>query len=316
VWDVDAGRVYDIQADWSGHDAAGFGVRVNQSGFFGGEPAFYEEQQWAIRGLGEEDINRPTFLLDWRQLPSPHQAIYAGYHSWNNARHDAAVPVIGTITRDASKAHMPWRMWDNEIIGIATDGSATVYRFAHHRSVWDRKNFWDTPRGNVSQDGRFFAFTSNWGRTLGAGRQDVFIVELKTVDGTTPPPPSPQPQPQPEPRPEPEPQPPAPPQPEPQPPAPPQPPPVPANPITITEPAPGALETSLIVIKAAVDPAVDVARVEFQVNYATVGMIVSAPYNFAFRPPTEGEYTFTARVFDRWGRFFDAPPVTVTVGAR
>jgi hypothetical protein len=180
IWDVDTGRVYDIDADWSGHDAAGFGVRVNQSGFFGGEPAFYEEQQWAIRGLGEQEVNRPAFLLDWRRLPSPHQPIYAGHHSWNNARKDTAVPVVGTITRDASKAHLPWRVWDNEIIAVATDGSAQVYRFAHHRSVWDRKDFWDTPRGNVSQDGRFFVFTSNWGRTLGPGRHDVFIVELKT----------------------------------------------------------------------------------------------------------------------------------------
>jgi hypothetical protein len=44
-------------------------------------------------------------------------------------------------------------------------------------------NFWDTPRGNVSQDGMFFMFTSNWEDSVGkdrAGRfrQDVFIVKL------------------------------------------------------------------------------------------------------------------------------------------
>jgi hypothetical protein len=318
VWDVEAGRVYDIDAEWSGHDASGFGLRVNQSGFFGGEPLFYEEQQWAIRGLGEEEINRPTFLLDWRQLPTPHQPIYAGYHSWNNARKDAAVPVIGSITRDASKADLPWRTWDNEIIGVATDGSAKVYRFAHHRSVWDRKNFWDTPRGNVSQNGRFFAFTSNWGRTLGEGRQDVFIAELKAEDGANPTPPPPDPGPQPDPKPDP--QPPAPPQPDPQPPAPPAPPvppPAPANPIFLAGPAPGdTLEAAVVVIDAAVDSAVEVARVEFMVNYATVGMIVSGPFRFAWRPPSDGEYTFSARVVDRWGRSWDAAPVTVTVNVR
>jgi len=45
-------------------------------------------------------------------------------------------------------------------------------------------SFWDTPRGNVSQDGRFFMFTSNWDSTLGKDqsgqpRQDVFIVRLE-----------------------------------------------------------------------------------------------------------------------------------------
>ncbi len=178
VWDVDAGLVYDIEREWSGHDAAGFGNRVNQAGFYGGEPAFYEEQQWAIRGLGENDVNNIQYLLDWRNLPAPHEVIRSEHHSWNNARPDALVPVVGSVVRDSRKSGAPWRKWDNEIIAVATDGSGQVWRFAHHRSVYDRNNFWDDPRGNVSQDGRYFAFTSNWGESLGAGRCDVFIVEL------------------------------------------------------------------------------------------------------------------------------------------
>jgi hypothetical protein len=71
---------------------------------------------------------------------------------------------------------------EDEIIAVRTDGVPTVWRFAHHRSVY-AGNFWDTPRGNVSQDGRFFMFTSNWEKTLGVEksgniRRDVFIVEL------------------------------------------------------------------------------------------------------------------------------------------
>ena len=60
------------------------------------------------------------------------------------------------------------------------NGTANVWRFAHHRSqyLW----FWDSPRANVSQDGRFALFTSNWEATLGIGpygpRQDAFIVRL------------------------------------------------------------------------------------------------------------------------------------------
>jgi hypothetical protein len=73
------------------------------------------------------------------------------------------------------------RAWDGEIICIETDGLAsTVWRFAHHRS--QMTSFGDQPRANVSQDGRFVLFTSNWEQTLGRGpdgpRHDAFIVEL------------------------------------------------------------------------------------------------------------------------------------------
>ncbi|MGE5488952.1 MAG: hypothetical protein ACM3ZB_14145 [bacterium] len=204
VWDVETSRVYDIDAEWSGHDAAGFGVRVNQSGFYGGQPTFYEEQQWAIRGLSEGEINNYKYLIPWQNLPSPHTPIASGHHSWNNARPDVLVPVVGSLVRDARRTDVPWRAWDNEIVAIATDGSGTVYRIAHHRAVWDRSEFWDDPRGNISQDGRYFSFTSNWGKSVGANRRDVFVVELPA--GAAPPP-TPQPQPTPEPQPGPNPQP-------------------------------------------------------------------------------------------------------------
>jgi hypothetical protein len=68
------------------------------------------------------------------------------------------------------------RAWDGEIICAAMDGSSNVWRFAHHRSRI--ASFWDQPRANVSQDGRFVLFTSNWEQTLGVRRQDAFIVEL------------------------------------------------------------------------------------------------------------------------------------------
>jgi len=79
---------------------------------------------------------------------------------------------------------------------VATDGSGKVWRFAQHRSTVHIRgetreesqrsgyNFWDAPRGNVSQDGRFYMFTSNWEETLGKdsqgrAREDVFVVKLE-----------------------------------------------------------------------------------------------------------------------------------------
>jgi hypothetical protein len=84
----------------------------------------------------------------------------------------------------SSSETVAWRPWDDEVVAVQTNGGAsgaTVWRFAHHRT--SIVSFWDTPRANVSQDGRFAIFTSNWEKTLGADpgggpREDVFMVEL------------------------------------------------------------------------------------------------------------------------------------------
>jgi len=75
--------------------------------------------------------------------------------------------------------------WENEIDCVETDGKAsTVWRFAHTYTT-AKNGFWSTSRGNLSQDGRFFMFTSDWQNQLGMGpkgkqyRTDVFIVELR-----------------------------------------------------------------------------------------------------------------------------------------
>ncbi len=288
VWDVQAGRVYDIEAEWSGHDAAGFGVRVNQSGFYGGDPAFYEEQEWATRGLGESQINNYQYLIPWQDLPTPHQYIYSGHHSWNNARPDALVPVVGSIVRDSTQTSLPWRIYDNEIIAIATDGSGKVYRFAHHRSVWDRSDFWDDPHGNISQDGRWYVFTSNWGRTVGAGRHDIFIVQLPVAaDSGTQPPPAP----------------------------PPVEPPADTTPpsVSITSPASGSLLTSPVTVTVAASDDRGVAGVQLLVNgVAASAEDTLAPYEFAWTA-AEGVYALAARARDTAGNVSTSPTVSVTV---
>jgi hypothetical protein len=75
--------------------------------------------------------------------------------------------------------------WENEILCVETDGDdSKVWRFAHTYST-AKGGFWTTPRGNVSQDGRFYLFTSDWENQLGRRisgdgyRVDVFMVELR-----------------------------------------------------------------------------------------------------------------------------------------
>ncbi|HKP12434.1 MAG TPA: hypothetical protein VJZ91_10005 [Blastocatellia bacterium] len=82
-------------------------------------------------------------------------------------------------------------VFKDELFLVATDGSGRVRRIAHHHSVF--RDYADTPRANLSRDGRFAAFTSNWGSP---SRRDVFVVRIPPPGGreryeTTPPPDTP-----------------------------------------------------------------------------------------------------------------------------
>jgi hypothetical protein len=65
----------------------------------------------------------------------------------------------------------------NEILAMATDGSGAFWRLAHTYAS-GVQGFYSTPRGNVSPDGKFFVFTSDWQQTLGPGRSDVFVLKV------------------------------------------------------------------------------------------------------------------------------------------
>jgi hypothetical protein len=191
-----------VEAISGGHDAYGYGYRVNQDCC---THSTYDAAQWQLRSLVNPlvtfDLN-PNVLL-------PKEVYLADHPSWHNAQADRLVPFIDANYRYGDNT-TPWRAWDEEIIAVQTEGAGTggtIWRFAHHRSaVADdndptRISFWNTPRANVSPDGRWALFTSNWEKTLGtdpqgeAGgthRQDVFLVELlKDSSAIVPPPAAP-----------------------------------------------------------------------------------------------------------------------------
>jgi uncharacterized protein (TIGR03437 family) len=75
----------------------------------------------------------------------------------------------------------------NEITQIRTDGSQQVRRLLHHHSVYyagGQTDYYGTPRANISRDGRFIAFTSNWGNIN--GRHDLFVARIPPADGDVP----------------------------------------------------------------------------------------------------------------------------------
>ena len=64
-------------------------------------------------------------------------------------------------------------LFHDELVLVRTDGSGRFRRLLQHRSK--AQDYWETPRANLSYDGRFVAFSSNWG---GSKRVDLFIARL------------------------------------------------------------------------------------------------------------------------------------------
>ena len=105
------------------------------------------------------------------------------HFTWSNVDSKDSMPVCGsTYSYDGdTKIDQPFA---GEIWCVETDGLAsTVWRFAHNRAIWIKPYFNTQPLGNVSRDGRFFLFSSDWDAQLGIGtdgrpRSDVFILKL------------------------------------------------------------------------------------------------------------------------------------------
>ena len=197
VWDIETGNFTGLPlgaARTGGHDAFGYGERVNQDCC---TATTWDAAQWQYRSLGT-----PLTTFDLVAVMQPKEIYLADHPSWHNAQPDRLVPFIDANYRYGANTTV-WRAWDEEIIAVQTGAGSggTVWRFAHHRSAVaddldpSRISFWYTPRANVSPDGQWALFTSNWEKTLGtdpggeaggAHRQDVFLIELKQSAATPP----------------------------------------------------------------------------------------------------------------------------------
>jgi hypothetical protein len=111
------------------------------------------------------------------------------HQSWNNADPADSLPFLTSTWSLVRPFPAPWY---NEVLGVATDGSGKVWRFAHNFITGRSQNFSTRYAiGSVSQDGRFFLLSSDWMGTLGSNtgskkchigndcRGDVFVIELR-----------------------------------------------------------------------------------------------------------------------------------------
>jgi hypothetical protein len=91
-------------------------------------------------------------------------------------------------------------LFTNEIVQISLDGESKIRRLAHTRSVVAAETsagqtlsgltskpsndpYWSTPKPTISKDGKFIAFTSNWGNS---DRYDLFILKITPAPVITP----------------------------------------------------------------------------------------------------------------------------------
>jgi len=170
VWDLNRQEVRKIEVYGHGRKTLGYGWMINDA-----RPPGDLGPQYLLRSLDEKGINRPQLLM---RPSGTHSFLYQSVLNWNHARPDQHIPVLVTTFNDARRP-LPPAPFTDEIFALATDGSGQVKRYAHHRSLY-KGDWWDMPKGSVSQDGNFYLFTSNWEGTLGPGRRDVFLLELST----------------------------------------------------------------------------------------------------------------------------------------
>ena len=128
LWDTVSDAIVALTPNMhpAGHDAAGFGVWINQDCC---TSSSWDAAQWQFRSLAT-----PLLTSDLiSPILTPQEVYMADHTTWNNAQPDRLVPVISSTYRYGSNS-APWRAWDDEIIAIDTTGAGTVWRFAHHRS--------------------------------------------------------------------------------------------------------------------------------------------------------------------------------------
>ena len=170
-------EVLDLQRNgwqtiyWTGADDApshgdvGTGTTTGRGNFSGG---------FNLRSLS--NVHKSTILfdnkdahgiLDWTN--DQHTSLYADDESW----------VLLGLYDDPAETGTETGAFEDEVMQIAMDGSQRIRRLFHHRShidnLSDTTGYWAIPKPTISRDGRFIAFTSNWGKS---GRYDLFIAKI------------------------------------------------------------------------------------------------------------------------------------------
>lgn len=184
-------------------------------------------------------------------------------------------------------------------LGVGEPFVGQFRRLLHTRANWDIpvRNYWASPRGAISPDGRFVSWTGNNNQPADTGRTDVFIARIPPAPTSTEPPIEPPTKP----------------------PVPPiEPPPIPTPPIVkpptaaITAPANGANVKGVITVTATVT---DASEAYLMVDDVISSMKTTAPYEFQLDTTklSEGDHSLWVRAWSANGVAGDSEKVGVVV---
>jgi hypothetical protein len=137
--------------------------------------------------IGEDNWNN---AYTFRTLANPHQfynVIDYG-NDWSQGTHvsmladDESWLLISSFVASTLQSS---GVFVDEIYQVATDGSQSVRRLAHTHSDYLHQNsnnaYWSMPKANISRNGKYAVFTSNWGSTT---RRDVFVLNIPLPQAT------------------------------------------------------------------------------------------------------------------------------------
>lgn len=176
VWDLATLNIASC-SHGSKQDCSGYGV-IGYNSYVNG-PTVLDDMQVVKRSLS--NLTQVTSLVS--PLPTRGYWGQSQHFTWSNVDVNDSTPVCGSTYEYDGDTDID-QPFAGEIFCIETDGLfSTVWRFAHNRALYIEPYFQTQPLGNVSNDGRFFLFTSGWDAQLGIGsdgtpRSDVFIVRL------------------------------------------------------------------------------------------------------------------------------------------
>jgi hypothetical protein len=194
IYDVATTELDEVQVDKSGRYVA---VKTGQQGAGAIEVQIVDLRTFTVQDLtddgpdyapGHSDNGNKIVVgadnwrnqVTYRTLANPHSPLtLINYGSdWTQAYHVSMLAdkeqwaLISSYSVASGTADGPFH---DEIYQVATDGSLAVRRMAHHFSIYGG-DYYASPRADISRDGRFVAFTSNWGAA--GGRKDVFILKI------------------------------------------------------------------------------------------------------------------------------------------
>jgi hypothetical protein len=138
--------------------------------------------------IGEDNWNN---AYTFRTLANPHTFynIVDFNNDWSQGNHasmladDESMILFSNFTADTTLTSSG--IFVDEIYQVTTDGSKSVRRLCHTHSdiVHQSSNnkYWSMPKANISRDGKFAVFTSNWGSTT---RRDAFVLQIPAMNTT------------------------------------------------------------------------------------------------------------------------------------